>query len=218
MLLVTGFGVTFSTFLSGPVALMASISAIVLGLLRPVRPRHRARGAAVWRRADRIVHSHHHPAERDDRSGDEHDRRQDHQGDRRRADAPAAGRDVHPARLHAVRHDRVRRRRLQHLWLAGRPAVDDGGRLFHRRHDRRLLLPQDAGDRRMNRSASFTRKIAYIAAIALLLLPIAALSQPATVEPRPGGQLGRAASWRSCASSTTWLRRSWARSTRPARR
>jgi hypothetical protein len=31
MLLVTGFGVTFSTFLSGPVALMASISAIVLG-------------------------------------------------------------------------------------------------------------------------------------------------------------------------------------------
>src|SRR4029078_8831045 len=29
--LVTGFGVTFSTFLSGPVALMASISAIVLG-------------------------------------------------------------------------------------------------------------------------------------------------------------------------------------------
>lgn len=31
MLLVTAFGVTFSTFLSGPVALMASISAIVLG-------------------------------------------------------------------------------------------------------------------------------------------------------------------------------------------
>jgi hypothetical protein len=31
MLLVTGFGVTFSTFLSGPVALMASLSAIVLG-------------------------------------------------------------------------------------------------------------------------------------------------------------------------------------------
>ncbi len=31
MLLVTGFGVTFSTFLSGPVALMASISAIVMG-------------------------------------------------------------------------------------------------------------------------------------------------------------------------------------------
>lgn len=31
MVLVTSFGVTFSTFLSGPVALMASISAIVLG-------------------------------------------------------------------------------------------------------------------------------------------------------------------------------------------
>lgn len=31
MLLVTAFGVTFSTFLSGPVALMASISAIVMG-------------------------------------------------------------------------------------------------------------------------------------------------------------------------------------------
>jgi hypothetical protein len=31
MLLVTAFGVTFSTFLSGPVALMASVSAIVLG-------------------------------------------------------------------------------------------------------------------------------------------------------------------------------------------
>jgi hypothetical protein len=31
MLLVTAFGVTFSTFLSGPVALLASVSAIVLG-------------------------------------------------------------------------------------------------------------------------------------------------------------------------------------------
>lgn len=31
MLLVTGFGVTFSTFLSGPVAMMATLSAIVLG-------------------------------------------------------------------------------------------------------------------------------------------------------------------------------------------
>jgi hypothetical protein len=31
MLLVTAFGVTFSTFLSGPVTLLASISAIVLG-------------------------------------------------------------------------------------------------------------------------------------------------------------------------------------------
>jgi hypothetical protein len=32
MMLVTAFGVTFSTFLSGPVALMASLSAIVLGM------------------------------------------------------------------------------------------------------------------------------------------------------------------------------------------
>ncbi len=34
----------------------------------------------------------------------------------------------------------------------------------------------------MSRNASFTRKVIYIAAIALLLLPIAALSQPATVD------------------------------------
>ena len=33
----------------------------------------------------------------------------------------------------------------------------------------------------MNRLTSFQRKIAYIAAIAVLLLPLAALSQPATV-------------------------------------
>jgi hypothetical protein len=39
----------------------------------------------------------------------------------------------------------------------------------------------------MNRSASFTRKIAYIGAIALLLLPIAALSQPATIIPGQSG-------------------------------
>jgi hypothetical protein len=39
----------------------------------------------------------------------------------------------------------------------------------------------------MNRSASFTRKIAYIGAIALLLLPIAAISQPATVSPGKAG-------------------------------
>jgi hypothetical protein len=48
----------------------------------------------------------------------------------------------------------------------------------------------------MNRSASFTRKIAYIGAIALLLLPIAALSQPATISPgqsgsSPGGKLSQ---------------------------
>src|SRR5262245_4272666 len=43
----------------------------------------------------------------------------------------------------------------------------------------------------MSRSASFARKIAYIGAIALLLLPIAALSQPATVIPgRPGSSAG----------------------------
>ena len=43
----------------------------------------------------------------------------------------------------------------------------------------------------MSRSASFARKIAYIGAIALLLLPIAALSQPATVNPgRAGHSVG----------------------------
>jgi hypothetical protein len=35
----------------------------------------------------------------------------------------------------------------------------------------------------MSRTSSFTRKVAYIGAIALLLLPIAALSQPATLNP-----------------------------------
>src|SRR3954470_6176433 len=48
----------------------------------------------------------------------------------------------------------------------------------------------------MNRSTAFTRKIAYIGAIALLLLPIAALSQPATINPgqsghSPGGKLAQ---------------------------
>src|SRR5437868_14410301 len=43
----------------------------------------------------------------------------------------------------------------------------------------------------MNRSATFTRKIGYIAAIALLLLPIAALSQPATINVgKPGHSVG----------------------------
>ncbi|MCI0360134.1 MAG: hypothetical protein L0211_16775 [Planctomycetaceae bacterium] len=49
----------------------------------------------------------------------------------------------------------------------------------------------------MSRNASFVRKVAYIAAIALLLLPLAALSQPATVDPNnpaggsPGGKLSQ---------------------------
>lgn len=49
----------------------------------------------------------------------------------------------------------------------------------------------------MSRNASFVRKIAYITAIALLLLPLSALSQPATVEPErpeggtPGGKLAQ---------------------------
>ena len=48
----------------------------------------------------------------------------------------------------------------------------------------------------MNNRA-FNRKIAYLAAIALLLLPIAALSQPAALSPKaqrlssPGGKLSQ---------------------------
>lgn len=48
----------------------------------------------------------------------------------------------------------------------------------------------------MNKNASFRRKIAYIGAIALLMLPIAALSQPSTLSPGktgnfPGGRLAQ---------------------------
>jgi hypothetical protein len=49
----------------------------------------------------------------------------------------------------------------------------------------------------MSRNASFVRKIAYIAAIAVLLAPIAALSQPAALDPNqpsggsPGGKLAQ---------------------------
>ena len=48
----------------------------------------------------------------------------------------------------------------------------------------------------MNANASFTRKIAYIGIIAVLLLPIAAISQPATISPgqassSPGGKLAQ---------------------------
>ena len=39
----------------------------------------------------------------------------------------------------------------------------------------------------MNRNASFWRKIGYIAAIALLLIPLAALSQPATTSKAGAG-------------------------------
>ncbi len=45
----------------------------------------------------------------------------------------------------------------------------------------------------MNRNASFARKVRYIAAIALLLLPLAALSQPATIgkDASAGGKLSQ---------------------------
>jgi hypothetical protein len=46
----------------------------------------------------------------------------------------------------------------------------------------------------MSRSASFARKIAYIGAIALLMLPIAALSQPAAVAPGQPGNAARSGS------------------------
>jgi len=42
----------------------------------------------------------------------------------------------------------------------------------------------------MSRNASFYRKIAYITAIAVLLLPLSALSQPAAVDPTGGGSPG----------------------------
>jgi hypothetical protein len=42
----------------------------------------------------------------------------------------------------------------------------------------------------MSRNAAFTRKVAYISAIALLLLPIAAISQPSTINP---GRTGHSA-------------------------
>src|SRR5262245_5267618 len=50
----------------------------------------------------------------------------------------------------------------------------------------------------MNRNQAFVRKVIYIAAIALLLLPLSTLSQPATVGPKdkpklssPGGKLSQ---------------------------
>ena len=46
----------------------------------------------------------------------------------------------------------------------------------------------------MNRNSAFVRKVAYITAIALLLLPLSALSQPATLSRQgssPGGKLAQ---------------------------
>ena len=73
MVLVTGFGVTFSTFLSGPVALMATISAIVLGFfgqfVRDIATGDDVMGGGPIESFIRIVTQ----AERDDRSGNELD-------------------------------------------------------------------------------------------------------------------------------------------------
>ncbi len=70
---------------------------------------------------------------------------------------------------------------------ACRRAACHGTRVFHRGFHCRLLFLEDTGDRGMNRNAAFTRKVAYIGAIALLLLPIAAISQPATINPGKTG-------------------------------
>ena len=51
MLLVTSFGVMFSTFLSGPVAMMATLAALVLGFFTQFiyERGHRARSRAAGR-------------------------------------------------------------------------------------------------------------------------------------------------------------------------
>jgi hypothetical protein len=57
--------------------------------------------------------------------------------------------------------------------------VHHGG-LFDRHFGHRLLLLEDTGNRGMNQRTAFRRKVIYIAIIALLLIPLYYIGQPAT--------------------------------------
>ena len=74
MLLVTSFGVMFSTFLSGPVAMMATLAALVLGFFAQFIF-DVAQGAIAGRRPGRIVHPHRQAAERHAAAGARPDHR-----------------------------------------------------------------------------------------------------------------------------------------------
>jgi hypothetical protein len=69
----------------------------------------------------------------------------------------------------------------------------------------------------VTKNKSLIRKVAYIAAIAILLIPLSRLSEPATLT-QTKDENGQAEPWPACARKVASLRPNWAKSTPPVRR
>ena len=113
MLLVTTFGVMFSTFLSGAVAMMATLSCDRRRVLRQV---HRGRGHGFdrGRRPDRVADSAVDPANLSVRYGDRLLATRIVQASGRRVHAADGGDGQHPAELRELQHGSLGGVRLQH--------------------------------------------------------------------------------------------------------
>ena len=181
MVIVVCLGVMFSTFLSSPVAILATLPPCCSGS-SAVRPRSVDR-RSLWRRPDRSVDSAGQSGQSDQAAGIWH-------GANRRADRQVP-RQILLTIMNALatvlpdfsglgRADRIRRVQLQLLRSIAGPAVPDHTGLCDGHHHRGLLLPENAGNRRMTQNASFIRKIVYGCAIVVLLFPLFLLGQPAT--------------------------------------
>ena len=191
MLLVVGFGVMFSTFLSTPIAMLC------YGGDAPRRDVH-ASSCASWAATNSTAAD---PANSSSAWCSQDNLVSEMEPGLRTTlvqmldvvlEKGLLAADAAAARLRQLRLPRrtgalVRGQRLRHLHRHGRPGRVLGGRLRGSAVRGRLLLPQDAGGGPMSPQRSFVRKNVYLAAIVVLLVPLYLLSRPAT-PPRKGGE------------------------------
>ena len=170
MVLMIAFGVMFSTFLSGPVALTATLGALVGGLFNDFMTQlahHQVIGGGPFESLDRIVKQQNVVSDLDPGLGTTMVKMMDVPAEYflrlMSSILPSFG-DFSYSGFVAYGYN------VDFNMLAGTPADDAG--LPRAAVCRRVLLPQDAGDCPMNPRQSFVRKIVYLAGIFVLFFPL----------------------------------------------
>ena len=200
MVLVIGLGVMFSTFLSGPVALIATVGTAAAGLFRDFiveLASGKMIGGGPTEALDRILKQQNLITEMEPGLNTNVEKTVD-----RMLEGFLGVIGLALARFRTIQLRRLRLLRIQHPLQPRRrrrpalavripgvgfpPAGVRGG----------VSLPEDARGGEVTPQTAFVRKIVYLAAIAVLLVPLFWLSHPATGDVneqkgRPGGKLAQ---------------------------
>ncbi len=143
MMLVIGLGVMFSTFLSGPVAMLATLGALLGGFFNDFMLRlgtGQTYGGGPFESIIRLL------TQQNVTSEMEPGLRTDVAPDARPGGRVRPARDGHdPARFRPLQFRRVRRQRLQHLRRHGADVRLPGLRLRAAGVRRRILVPEESG-------------------------------------------------------------------------